>query len=140
MTLKKLKKGLGLLVIIFVSLLLPITSFAQDSINVSLPDAKKMVVNLEKSDLYEKQILLLEKANTQLTEQNIILQDQTKILKEQIQLKQDQIDLTIKAMEDQKQVYEDKIKIYEKEKPSLFDKALLIGGGLGLGLLIGLLL
>jgi hypothetical protein len=139
-TLKKLKKGLGLWVIILINILLPIISFAQDEIIVPLPDAKKMVVNLEKSNLYEKQVLLLEKANVQLTEQNIILQEQTKILKEQIQLKQEQIDLTVKEIENQKQIYEEKIEIYEKEKPSLFDKALLIGGGLGLGLLIGLLL
>lgn len=127
-------------IIILSSFLLPITSFAQDEIIIPLPDAKKMVVNLEKSDLYEKQVLLLEKANEQLTEQNVLLQDQTKILKEQIQLKQEQIDLTVKEMNNQKQMYEDKIKIYEKEKGNIWTKVGLLLGGVGVGIIAGVVL
>lgn len=122
-------------------LLIPTLSFgANDDLVIPISDAKKMVVNLEKSNIYEKQVILLEKANVQLTEQNVILLEQNKLLKEQLQLKQEQIDLTVKELDKQKQIYEDKIKVYEKEKPSIFDKALLIGGGIGLGILLGLFL
>lgn len=142
LTLKKSKIASKFLVILLGSLLLiPTLSFgASDDVVIPITDAKKIVVSLEKSSIYEKQVILLEKANIQLTEQNVILLEQNKLLKEQLQLKQEKIDLTVKILDEQKQVYEDKIKVYEKEKPSIFDKVLMVGGGIGLGILLVILL
>lgn len=136
---KRLRYAFVILVILLGSVITPNLSYAED-ICIPLNDAKKMVVELDKTQIYVKQIALLERANIQLTEQNTILLEQTIILKEQIQLKQEQLDLVLKENESQKKIYEDKIKLYEKEKPSFIDKAIIGISGAGIGVIIGALL
>lgn len=138
----KSKHACGLWVILLSSLFLlsfSSPSFGEDvTLTVPVSDAKKIVVELEKTQLYAQQIQLLEEANTQLVEQTKIFQSQVDVLKKTIDLQKEQIDLTVKQMDDQKKVYEDKIKVYEKEKPSFLDKVVIGVGGAGVGALIAL--
>jgi len=140
--LKKLKQGLKPLGILLSSIFIlctPLISFAEDIV-IPIADAKKMVVELERSSLYERQVVLIEKANSQLVDQNTLLMEQNIILKEQVKLKQDQLDLSAKELENQKKVYEDKIKVYEKDKGNIWDKVFIAVGGIGIGILAGAVL
>jgi hypothetical protein len=137
-TFKKLKTALGIWVIILISLIAT-SSFASDDIVLPVSDAKKIVVELEKTSLYAQQIQLLEKANEQLIEQLKILQDQNKLLSEQIRLKQEQLDLSIKELDNQKKVYEDKLRVSEENKPTFLDKLKIGVGGASIGVVVTLL-
>jgi hypothetical protein len=103
------------------------------TLNMPVEDAQKIVVQLEKTSNYEKQIILLEKTNDELTKQ-------TDLLRQQVELKQQQIDLTTKEMENIKQIYEEKLKVCENSKPSIWSKISLGIGSLGIGYLLGVLL
>lgn len=108
------------------------------TLTTPIGDAKRIVVNLEKSNLYQKQIILLEKANSQLMKQNQMLGEQIILLNEQIVVQKEQLDLTKKQLDTQKELYEDKLKACEKDKPGFFDKAMIGVGGAGIGALIAL--
>lgn len=118
---------------------LPSIALCEDvTLTTPISDAKKIVVNLEKSNLYQKQIILLEKANSQLMKQNQMLGEQIILLNEQIVVQKEQLDLTKKQLDTQKELYEDKLKACEKDKPSFLDKAMIGIGGAGIGALIAL--
>lgn len=103
-------------------------------------DAKKIVTELDKTNLYVQQIDLLEKANNELIEQNKILLEQISLLKVTVDLQKEQIDLQAKQLIDQKKLYEDKIKVYEKTKGTVMDKIMIGLGGIGVGAVVGLTL
>lgn len=130
------------MVILFVSLfVLSIPAIAKcEDVTLVTPinDAKRIVVNLERSNLYKNQIALLEKANAQLIKQNQILNEQIIILNEQIAVQKEQLELTIKQLETQKKLYEDKLEVAEKDKPSFLDKLMIGVGGAGIGAIIAL--
>lgn len=115
----------------------PTTVLAQDIV-LPLSDAKKIVVELEKNNIYVEQIKLLEKANGQLTNQTNILKEQNQLLQDQVKLKQEQLDLSSKELNNQKKVYEDKLAICEKDKPTLLDKIKIGVGGVGIGVIMTL--
>jgi multidrug efflux pump subunit AcrA (membrane-fusion protein) len=120
-------------------LCVPSIALCEDvTLTTPISDAKKIVVNLEKSNLYQKQVVLLEKANAQLLKQNQMLGEQIILLNEQIVVQKEQLALTTKQLETQKELYEDKLKVCEKDKPSFLDKAMIGIGGAGIGALIAL--
>jgi hypothetical protein len=130
------------LAILFASLCvlcLPSIALCEDvTLTTPISDAKKIVVNLEKSNLYKKQVILLEKANAQLMKQNEMLGEQIVLLNEQLAVQKEQLELTTKQLDTQKELYEDKLKACEKDKPNFLDKAMIGLGGAGIGALIAL--
>jgi hypothetical protein len=130
---------LGSIIIILLMFVSP--SYCEDvQLNMPIDDAKKIVVELEKSKIYKEQVEIIEEMNGKLVEQTVILNDQIIILKSTVELKQKQLELTTEQMDKQKEVYEDKLEVCEKDKPTFFDKFLIGTGGAGVGALIILLL
>ena len=137
------KKMLKWIVVLSSILIIPFNSYCQDNdvpLTMPLSDAKKIVVNLEKSNLYQQEIDQLENGNKQLIEQNGNLLKQINVLKDELKIKDDQINIARKQIDDQKKIYEDKVKACEETKPSVFNKISGILGGFGLGILVGLFL
>lgn len=122
--------------IIFITLfLLFLSSFAYaEDVTLIMPieDAKKIVVNLEKTDNYSKQITVLEQTNGELN-------TQIGTLNQQVQLKQDKVDLCSKEMENVKKIGETKLKVCEDSKDTFMDKIWFGLGTGGIGALIAII-
>ena len=68
--------------------MIPLMSYSQD-VCFSQDDSKKLVVELERGRLLEKNITLLEQQNEELIKQTNILKEQNKLYQEQFQMAND---------------------------------------------------
>ena len=75
-------KSLTILSIGLMFILIPLMSYSQD-ICFTQDDSKRLVVELERGRLLEKNIVLLEQQNQELLKQTEILKEQNKLLQEQ---------------------------------------------------------
>lgn len=110
---------------------------ADDSITISFPVIQKIVVDLEKGKNYEKQVGLLEQANTQLLTQTSIYIQQNNVLKEQLKLKQEELDISIAQSENIEKVWKEKLEVCENDKPGFFKQLSTMGGIAGIGFIAG---
>lgn len=110
---------------------------AEDSITISFPVIQKIVVDLEKGKNYEKQVGLLEQANTQLLTQTSIYIQQNNVLKEQLKLKQEELDISIAQSENIEKVWKEKLEVCENDKPGFFKQLSTMGGISGIGFIAG---
>jgi len=126
------------------------TSYAEDSLTKTLDssklstddgdicfeveDAKRLVVELEKGKILEKNLDLLEKSNDELTKQ-------TQLLKEQIELMNAKIIASQQLITETEKVYVEKEKVFEEKEVILNDelkeakkprwKSIFSAGGIG---------
>jgi len=127
------------------------TSYAEDSLAKTLDssklitdeegdicfeveDAKRLVVELEKGKILEKNLDLLEKSNDELTKQ-------TQLLKEQIDLMNEKINAAQKLIDESEKIYGEKEKVFEEKEVILNDelkeakkprwKSIFSAGGIG---------
>lgn len=81
-------KSLTILSIGLMFILIPLMSYSQD-ICFTQDDSKRLVVELERGRLLEKNVTLLEQQTEELTKQTEILRKQNDLLKEQFQIAND---------------------------------------------------
>ena len=117
-----------ILFFVFLFSLLYVTPiYAQQDICFSSDDSKRLVVELEKGRLLEQNIILLEKANSELMKQ-------TELLKEQVKLTDEKFKSAEALVIKNEELYNQKIKVLDDElteakKPRW--KSLFISGGVG---------
>jgi len=117
-----------ILFFVFLFSLLYVTPiYAQQDICFSSDDSKRLVVELEKGRLLEQNIILLEKANSELMKQ-------TELLKEQVKLTDEKFKSAEALVTKNEELYNQKIKVLDDElieakKPRW--KSLFISGGVG---------
>ena len=117
-----------ILFFVFLFSLLYVTPiYAQQDICFSSDDSKRLVVELEKGRLLEQNIILLEKANSELMKQ-------TELLKEQVKLTDEKFKSAEALVIKNEELYNQKIKVLDDElieakKPRC--KSLFISGGVG---------
>ena len=117
-----------ILFFVFLFSLLYVTPiYAQQDICFSSDDSKRLVVELEKGRLLEQNIILLEKANSELMKQ-------TELLKEQVILVDEKFKSAEALVIKNEELYNQKIKVLDDElneakKPRW--KSLFISGGVG---------
>lgn len=126
-------KTILLLSIGMMLILIPVISYSQD-ICFSQDDSKKIVVELERGRLLEKNIQLLEQENNELIKQTNLLKEQNKLILEQYQACND----LLKKNED---IYKLKIQALENDLTDMKkDKRKSMLGSFGVGALTGILL
>ncbi len=81
-------KSLTILSIGLMFILIPLMSYSQD-ICFTQDDSKRLVVELERGRLLEKNVSLLEQQNEELVKQTEILKKQNELLREQFQIAND---------------------------------------------------
>jgi len=105
---KHTKQFLLSLIISFLLLFIVEFSYSQDRVCFSVEDSKRLVVEIEKGRLLEKNIVLIEKSNEELIKQ-------TELLKEQVNLLNDKFEAAEKLKDKNEEIYKQKEKVLNDE-------------------------
>jgi hypothetical protein len=98
---------------------------------------KQMILQLENSIDYRKQVDLYKQGNIELEKQNTLLKESNKLQNEQLDVSKRTIESYKELLKVQKDAYEEQIK---NTKPSIWSKIGAALGVIGIGVLVGLLL
>lgn len=125
-------KGLIISAIVLSSFIFAIPVFAEEQICLPTETGSRIVVDLEKGQICQEKVTLLEQANQELEKQVGLLEQVNKLQKEQLQVLKDTNEQYRILLKDQGTMYKDAI---EASKPSFFKDLKNTLGAMGLGAL-----